>query len=311
MKLLLFALLILAPQVNAANLLFKSNFGPGVTVGAPTNFYPSGGGTGAFQHITGTDSSTGYTWPITAIGINFSGLQQITIDPVTFLNIGDYITSGINAVKSSLFFSELYQEVKIKGPVGQAGSQSIFLLQRPWTKGDVESIYISYWFRYQPDLSSKLDPTVSSGNWRVQFEFKTGGYNNTYAGDYRIATNVMKGTDGVLYWMTKADNQANGPWPRVDYWRVDNRSVPVPINEWFKYEISWKRSSGADGRFWAAVNGQVIVDYKGPNMGNYNLPVTRIMVNNAYSGGEAPVESRLTGLEIWDGFPCGVGVSCY
>lgn len=46
-------------------------------------------------------------------------------------------------------------------------------------------------------------------------------------------------------------------------------------------------------------------------MGDYNLPITRIFVNNAYSGGYATVESHSTGLEIWDGFPCGDGVSCF
>ncbi|MDP1786192.1 MAG: hypothetical protein Q8K95_02620, partial [Nitrosomonas sp.] len=64
-------------------------------------------------------------------------------------------------------------------------------------------------------------------------------------------------------------------------------------------------------RFWSAVNGEVIVDYNGPNIGDYNLPITRIMVNNTYSGGYANVESRSTGLEVWDGFPCEWKMSCY
>ena len=35
------------------------------------------------------------------------------------------------------------------------------------------------------------------------------------------------------------------------------------------------------------------------------------MIHNAYSGGYANVEAHTTGLEIWDGFPCGIGVSCH
>ena len=49
----------------------------------------------------------------------------------------------------------------------------------------------------------------------------------------------------------------------------------------------------------------------GTEPGDHGLPVTRIMVNNAYSGGSPTVESHTTGLEIWDGFPCGDGVSCW
>ena len=301
------------PAVHAAKLLFQSNFGSGVSLGVPTNFYPSGSGTGAWQYITGKDKETGYTWPITALGATFSGIQLITNDPVTASTIGNYISNEIRPVlgPKGKSVNEIFQNVKIKGPVGTASSQTPFLIQRPWTIGDVNGLYITYWFKYPADLTSKLDSSVSSGNWRVQFEFKTGGYNNTYAGDYRIVTNVMKDTDGTLYWMTKADNQANGPWPRVDYWREDNHAVPIPLDKWFKYEVFWKRSSGSDGRFWAAVNGEEIVDHRGANMGNYDLPITRIIVNNTYSGGYANVESHLTGLELWDGFPCGEGVSCY
>lgn len=311
--LLIIAIGIFTPVVHAANLLFKSNFGSGVSLGTPTNFYPNGSGTGAVQYITGTDKETGYNWPIKALGATFSGTQLITIDPVTPSTIGNYISNEIRSVTGPKGkpINELFQNVKIKGPVGQAGSQAPLLIQRPWTIGDVNDLYITYWFKFPADLASKLNSEVSSGNWRMQFEFKTGGYNNTYAGDYRIATNVMKDTDGKLYWMTKGDNVANGPWPKIDYWREDNHAVLVPVDTWFKYEVYWHRSSGSDGRYWAAVNGEVIVDHHGPNMGDYNLPITRIFVNNSYSGGYATVESHTTGLEIWDGFPCGVGVSCY
>jgi hypothetical protein len=206
---------------------------------------------------------------------------------------------------------ELFINLKTKDePVGKALSQVPLMIKRPWTIGDVNDLYISYWFKHQADLASQLDSAVSSGGWRVQFEFKTGGYNGDWPGDYRISTIVAKDRDGGLYWLSKGDNVANGPWPRVDYWQEDNRSVSVPVDRWFKYELFWHRSEGPEGRFWSAVDGQVIVDHHGPNMGNYKLPITRIMVHNAYTGGRGPVQGHVTGLEIWDGFPCGVGASC-
>ncbi|MBL0011563.1 MAG: hypothetical protein IPP22_12480 [Nitrosomonas sp.] len=42
---------LFTPVVHAANLLFRTNFGPGVSVNAPTGYY----GKGAWQRITGTD----------------------------------------------------------------------------------------------------------------------------------------------------------------------------------------------------------------------------------------------------------------
>ncbi|MBX9917444.1 MAG: hypothetical protein K2Y07_09450 [Nitrosomonas sp.] len=306
---LLIFLSLIAPTTHAATLLFKSNFGPGVFLGAPYNFSTHG----AWQDISGTDEETEYTWPIAALGSDFSGIQLITIDSITPATIGNYISNEIKQVTGpgGKLIYELFQNVKIKGDLGQAGSQAPLMIKRPWTIGDVNDLYITYWFKYPEDFSSKLTRAVPGSGWRTQFQFKTGGYLNTGNGDYRISITILKELDGQLYWQTKGDNVANGPWPRIDYWTVDNHSVAVPVGKWFKFEVYWHRSNGSDGRFWSAVDGQVICDYYGPNMGDYKLPVTRIMINNAYSGGAATVESHSTGLEIWDHFPCGKDVSCY
>ena len=297
------------PLAHAADLLFKSNFGAGISLGTPYGFATKG----AYQDITGTDKETGYSWPVSALGANFSGVQLITVDPITPSTIGDYISGEIRSVvgPKGEAVNELSQQVKITGGLGRAGSQAPLLIRRPWTIGDVNDLYITYWFRYQANLETQLDTTVSSANWRSQFTLKTGGYNNTGEGDYRMSVTVLKGLDGKLYWMTKGDN-AGGVFPtRVDYWQVENRAVSVPVDKWFKFEVYWHRSSGTDGRFWAAVDGEVIADYRGPNMGDYNLPITRIFVSNPYSGGHVSVDNHITGLEIWNGFPCGEGESCY
>lgn len=294
---------------STANLLFRSNFGSGITLGPLYGFSTYG----AWQAINGTDKETGYLWPVSALSSNFSGIQLITVDPITPSTIGNYITNEIRSVTGpdGDLVSEIFQQVKIKGVTGTGGSQAPFVINRPWNIGDVNDLYITYWFKYQADLETQLDSVVPSANWRTHFEFKTGGYANTWTGDYRIIINVIKGTDGQLYWVTKGDNVANGPFAPLDYWREENRTVPVPVDKWSKFEVYWHRSSGSDGRYWAAVDGQVIVDHRGPNMGDYNLPITRIIVSNPYSGGHITVDNHLTKLQIWDGFPCGNAVSCY
>jgi hypothetical protein len=298
-----------APAAYAANLLFRSNLGSGISLGSLYNFSTNG----AWQAINGTDKETGYTWPVSALGSDFSGVQLITVNPITSSTIGNYITNQITPVtgpKGNLI-NELSQQVKIKAPVGAGGSQAPLLINRPWKIGDVNDLYITYWFKYQADLETQLDATVPGGNWRAQFEFKTGGYNNTWVGDYRITVYVVKGGDDKLYWLTKGDNVANGPFTPVDYWIETNRVVPIPIDKWSKFEVYWHRSSGSDGRFWAAIDGEVIVDHYGSNMGDYKLPITRIFISNPYSGGHATVDNHTAGLQIWNGFPCGAGVSCY
>jgi hypothetical protein len=299
-------------HAQAAKMLFRSNFGSGVSVSAPTNFFPNG--YGALQSLTGIDSETGYSWPTKAFGSNFSGMLLITKDPVTSATIGDYITNEVRTVSGpkGKMVNELFQNVKIKGDVGQASSQSAFMINRSSKIGDINDFYMTYWIKYPADLAEKLDPTVSSGNWRYHFSFKTGGYNgNDSSGDYRISISIQKGIDGKLHWLTMGDSDANGPVPKTTYWYERNHIVPVPVGEWLKFEVYSHRSAGSDGRFWAAMNGQEIIDYQGPTMGVYNLPITRLIAHSAYSGGYGPVESHITGLEIWDGFPCGSGVSCY
>ncbi|MXS83975.1 hypothetical protein, partial [Nitrosomonas oligotropha] len=242
MLLIVVSSFFVTPAAYSANLLFKSNLGSGVSLGAPYNFSAHG----AYQMINGTDKETGYTWPVSALGANFSGVQLITVDPITSSTIGNYISNQIRSVAGpkGAAVNELFQQVKITGELGRAGSQAPLLIERPWKIGDVNDLYITYWFKYQADLETQLDNTVSSANWRTQFSLKTGGYNNTGEGDYRMSVTVMKGSDNKLYWMTKGDN-VGGVFPtRVDYWREDNHIVPVPIDKWFKFEVYWHRSSG-------------------------------------------------------------------
>lgn len=297
------------PVARAATLLFKTDFGPNVTLGDPTGFSANG----AWQHLKGTDTASGFNFSSKPLEADIFGIQWITVDPITPETLGDYITTGIRPVTGPEGASthELFQTVKIKAPVGAGGSQAPFLIQRGWDKGEVTDLYVSYWFKHQDDLLTQLDASVPGGNWRVLYEFKTGGYLNNWPGDYRITIMVMKLTDGKLMWRTKADNQANGPFADKTDWIEDNTTVPVPVGTWFFFEGYWHRSAGSDGRYWGAVNGRVIVDHRGPNMGEYNLPITRIFITNPYSGGHPPVETHVTGLSIWTGFPCGKGTSCY
>ena len=303
-----FGLFLNIDSAQAANILFKSNFGPGVTVEEPHGYYTNG--KGAWQLITGTDQETGFSWPITAFDATWSPMQLITSEIISSSTIGDHIHNEIREVvgPDGNNTHELFQNVKIKGPVPKWDAQDPLMIHRPWTKGDVDEIYYTYWHKNSSDLKNNLS---RGGASIVQSQFKTGGYLNKWHGDYRISTYVAKDNQGELYWRTKGDNVANGPWSRVDYWVEENHEVAVPVGEWFKYEVYWKRSDGDDGRHWVAVNGEVVTDHHGPNMGDEGLPITRIMLTSQYTGGLAPVEGHTTGLEIWDSFPCGVGKSCY
>lgn len=316
-------------NVGSAGMIFKTSFGNGadVVLNPPTSITDFQ----AWQRFSGTDTASGYSFPfISGLGAKSEMILQL-IGPYGYnrvalnsSNVNTYFGNKIQTVvgPKGNMVRELFLNLAQKDePVGQAGSQVPFLINRPWTIGDTGDVYLSFWYKFPADLASKLDPLVSSGNWRVLFEWKTGGYENTYKGDYRMQTTVLKGKDGTLHWISAWDNNANmsaktdknkdgSPWSFKTFWSESNYTVPVPVGKWFKFEVFWHRSTGSDGRYWVAVNGQTLFNHSGANMGDYGLPINRIMVNNAYSGGLGPVEGHLTDLHIWNGFPCGYGISC-
>ena len=120
-------------------------------------------------------------------------------------------------------------------------------------------------------------------------------------GDYRVVIQVATWCPGAsLCWEVRGDNAA-GTSPYVEYWRVQNTSVPVPVGRWFKFEVFWHRSDGADGRVWAAIDGRVIADRRGPN--RVAKDINRILVANVYGSGNFPMYQWLDDLRLYDGFP--------
>jgi hypothetical protein len=300
-------------EVHAAKLLFKTDFGADTRLSLPHVSYSTAG----WQDLDCIDAN-GKLGPINVWGATETGFELIADAPVTLSNLSNYMTNHIQKVAGpdgspvNALFQNLNKNSAASPIYGT--SQNTLLIHRgkvdSGDKADTGDVYYTYWFKLQPDLHTQLG-TSGDDSWRVMSEWKTGGLNKTWRGDYRIITTVSQDNQGHLYWNTQGDNVANGVHAKQVYWQVTSFDVPVPVGEWFKYEVFWHRSNSSEGRYWAAVNGQTIVDYQGANMGIYNLPINRIMLANVYSGGKAPVQQWLTGLEIWDGFPCGVGVSCY
>src|SRR6185437_17151193 len=99
------------------------------------------------------------------------------------------------------------------------------------------------------------------------------------------------------------DNDANGGYPKQEFWRAQNSNIPIPVGEWFKLEVFWHRAKDSTGRVWYAVNGQVIDDHHGTTIGVNNDPVGRIMINQVYSGTTYPIYQWTDDIQIWQGWP--------
>jgi hypothetical protein len=282
----------------SAKLLFSSGFEGSTILSIPSDCF----GSGCWQNIIGIDSLTGFAWPVNIWGGGSTRFQLIADAPVDATTVGNYMFNQIQTVTghNGSPTRALYQQISQSGccgtgPQGGHPAQDAFTLQ---PAGETSDLYISYRLKYQPDLAQKMtDP-----NWRVVFEWKT-------AGDYRVIASVVTwglgagGASVPLSWEIVGDNNANGGLPYQRFWDAYNTNVPVPVGEWFKFEVFWHRSSGSDGRVWMAVNGQVIVDHYGSNMGVNNAPINRIMMPNLYSSTAYPIYQWVDDVQIWDGFP--------
>jgi hypothetical protein len=238
--------------------------------------------------------------------------------PVTPSNIGSYMFNEIQNVTghdgspTQAIYSEIVQSGCCgTSPQGGAPTQDPYVHFPPSEQGD---LYFSHWVKLQPDLATRMEvgPPGSGGwHWRVLSGWKT-------AGDYRVIAQVNRDRwihNGELFWVLIGDNEANGGLPYKKFWELHNAAVTVPVGEWFKLEMFWHRSLGGDGRVWMAVNGQVIFDRFGRNMGSSNpldpefafldspRPINRIFTSSVYSSTSYPIYQWVDDLQIRSTFP--------
>ena len=272
-------------SVSAANRLFKSDFGQATIQSAykcgPMSSRPDG--TQCYQKITGG-----------GFPVAFAGWGTPTMSEFQMLS---YQYPGITPSTATQYFKNEIQTVT--GPNGtptkvlyswkNTSGQNGYNVTTPTEGGN---LYYRYWLKLPTDLASRL-------TWNSVFEWKT-------AGDYRFTTYIYKNSSGGLYWHVQADNEANGGMPpngQLIKFYEKNSTEPVPLGKWFLIETWTHRSSGSDGRLAAAINGKIIADFKGPNMGYWKKPINRLAIVKNYGTGLN--YQWIANIEAWDGFPCG------
>ena len=274
-------------------MLFWSGYEGAIAPGTPFECYKNG----CWQELNGTDSVTGFTWPPKVSGSagKFQLLVNGSSQPTT-TSVYNYMRNEIQTVTGPKGSSSraLYSHIAQSGccgtePQGSYATQNPYLL---FPTSEVKDFYASYWVKFQPDLKEKLH---DGDAWRPLFEFKTSDT------DYRLTVGVLAYGGAEPYWEVKTDSWAP---TRQTFWKVSTQNqLTVPGGKWIKLEVYWRRSGGSDGRIWAAVDGKVIADKRGPNMGPNNSPINRIMLSQLYSGSSYPIYQWVDDVQIWSTFP--------
>ena len=254
-----------------ANLLFASGFEGNVSLRAPS---------GEWQDIIGTDSATGATWPANLWGGKTS-IQMLTG------GAGGAISNSIETTTGRDGGPTRALNLDVDSKAGDVTQAPLLLL--PGSEPPTD-FYISSWVRLPNNFAQILGP----GGWAaINPAWKT-------AGDFRVGTVVEVDGSGTPYWRMKWDTNANGNVPLQTLWDQTNKSVEVPQGEWFRMEFFTHRGN-ADGRTWLKIDGQMVFDHTGDNIGVNNAPIDRIFLGTSY--GSKPYDVWIDDIQIWDGVP--------
>jgi len=231
-----------------------------------------------YRFIKGKDNETGFSWPIDILGASESALHYIDDENHQAVYSEIQTIIGHNGVSTKALYN--------------IENYDIGVTQCPYeilniTEG-TNDLYIKYWIKM--DSASLVQPDM----WRTFFEYKTKDYG--YNEGFRLIAFIYTDNDGIPYWHWQGDENPENP-----IWEIDNKTVSVPINEWFLTEFYWHWSEGNDGRALWKVNGQVIGNHYGPTTLK-SKPIDFIILTQIY-GNTNPKYQWIDDIEIWDGIP--------
>jgi hypothetical protein len=256
-----------------AELLFKSGFESGVYIDQ-TAYQNSED----YRFIRGRDNETGFEWPISILGADESALHYVDDDNHQAVNAEIQTVTGHNGNLTKA----LYNVENYNTGVTQCPYEILNIRQGK------KDLYIKYWIKMD---SAGL---VQTNMWRTFFEYKTKDYANNEG--FRLIAFVYTDNDGIPYWHWQGDADPQNP-----VWEIDNRDIPVPLNQWFLTEFYWHWSNGNDGRALWKINGEIVGDHHGATTRN-NKPIDFIMLTQIY-GNANPKHQWVDDIEIWSGLP--------
>jgi hypothetical protein len=249
---------------SGATLLFKSGFEPGTTIGSVVD-----GGQSGFQYFSGTDKSSGFSWPMnwTPNSASETGTHNIyytpwpsgDTSPSQIMNNSIVSMAGHNGNTTNVLAMQIFNWNVLKG----CCAQDVMQIGGLSSSTPLRQFYQRYWMKLNPDAQSQMNADIN--NWfRSIFYLKT-------ANDWRLELYLYPHQANTGEFHVQTDCNAGTPdCPNTQgqFWSATNSSIPIPFNQWFLVEIYINRGTptdGTNGRFFFGVNGHTVFDISYPN----------------------------------------------
>ena len=268
---------------RAPTRLFKSGFEKGVSLQPP---FTEGGGDWE-QRIVGSDTP-GSIWPMNIWGS--PGILQVLVD--SSLPVFDYLENRIETtIGHTGQPTRALHMIQYKKAEGFTQDPYIISKDGDLDLDENSDLYISYWMKYPADLLNRIGPD----GWFAFMEWKT------CCNQDRIAAYVYTDIEGSqLYWYVQNDNETDDNPNHQIYWEEESHTIPVPTGQWFHVEVFLHRSTGPDGRFLWAINGQTVADHHGPN--KHTHVFNQFMPFTLYTNAQQ-MDIWVDDIQIWDAIP--------
>ena len=255
-----------------ATLLFSSGFEGNVAMATKDKILENR------QHITGTDSETGFTWPPVLGGSSINALKLIH-DGGNLHNDLRTLRNRMGANTKVMYNEKLANTSDI--------TQSPFQLEN-WSFNP-DKFYVRYWMNVN-------DSFIGKNKFRVIWETKT--YNYDFGDGFRIVALMNTDDEGNESWEFRGDTK-----PGVDglVWYTSNNEIPFPKDKWFLVEFFVDFEKTGEGQAFFKVNGQTIGNVK--NVTNANSENIQVMMLTQIYGSVDYMYQYIDDIEIWDNVP--------
>ena len=284
-----------------ATLLFKSGFENNTSLNVLTGPPPAGSPAGtsdAYQYFSGSDASTGFSWPMNLWGTNpiATGLHLITY-PTGGQDINNFMTNSIVSITGHTGAQTKALQMKILNPNSANGCCAQDTFQMANFTAPPAALYQRFWMRLNPEAQSQAQANPGTF-WRAIWEIKT-------VDDVRITT--LMTANG---WTASCDTNTGSGKYNQTFWTASNTTVPIPWDQWFLVEVYVNRTHNSTARYYMAINGQTLFDIHGDAnhvfYGPDNQGLNLLLMSNLYGDSSIlnPAYQWIDDLELWDQSPC-------